>query len=132
MKKKNNSLFALIFLTLFCFSVTLLADDQAENVVTQLNHASQSLSGLVTNVFIYLGIFCAIAYAVLIMFKKGKLFPAMKNSGGLLKVKDTHMLGNKQFLLVVEYGNQKMLLGVVPGMIQKLSDLSTESPPEKT
>jgi flagellar biogenesis protein FliO len=41
-----------------------------------------------------------------------------------LVVTETRTLGNRQFLVVAEYENRKMLLGVCPGRIDYLSTLS--------
>ena len=38
------------------------------------------------------------------------------------------MLGHRQFLVVVEYENQKMLLGVGPGTIEHLCYLEMPTP----
>lgn len=43
-----------------------------------------------------------------------------------LQVKETRMLGHKQFLLVVEYEGQKMLLGTSPNGIQYLCKLDSQ------
>lgn len=67
------------------------------------------------------------AFSVLYLAKKGRfnmMIPNRTKEGGL-KVVESKMLGNKQFLMVVEYGNQKMLLGVGPGMINHLCYLNT-------
>lgn len=45
-----------------------------------------------------------------------------------LHIRETKPLGNRQFLVVVEYGEQRMLLGVAPGMINHLCYL--ENPDE--
>lgn len=37
-----------------------------------------------------------------------------------LRIRETKPLGNRQFLVVVQYGEQRMLLGVAPGMINHL------------
>lgn len=44
-----------------------------------------------------------------------------------LQVKETRMLGHKQFLLVVEYEGQKMLLGTSPNGIQYLCKLDSQA-----
>ena len=38
-------------------------------------------------------------------------------------VAETKSLGNKQYLVVASYGDQKFLLGVCPGKIELLSEL---------
>ena len=54
-----------------------------------------------------------------------------------LQISETRMLGNRQFLIVAEYEDRKMLLGVCPGRIDYLATLGgaeTEFPnlaPEK-
>ena len=42
-----------------------------------------------------------------------------------LRIRETKALGNRQFLVVVEYGEQRMLLGVAPGKINHLCYLET-------
>ncbi len=41
-----------------------------------------------------------------------------------LVISETRTLGNRQFLIVAEFENRKMLLGVCPGRIDYLSTLS--------
>lgn len=41
-----------------------------------------------------------------------------------LQISETRMLGNRQFLVVAEYEDRKMLLGVCPGRIDYLATLS--------
>ena len=41
-----------------------------------------------------------------------------------LVISETRTLGNRQFLIVAEYENRKMLLGVCPGRIDYLSTLA--------
>lgn len=75
---------------------------------------------LVGRIVIYLLLLAAIGAVILHFFKQGKFMKGMRSKGNLLKVTETHVLGNKQFLVVVEYGEKKVLLGVGPGMINKL------------
>lgn len=50
---------------------------------------------------------------------------AMAAGGGRkLKVVETQSLGNRQFLVVADYDGRKFLLGVCPGRIEMLTDLS--------
>jgi flagellar biogenesis protein FliO len=44
-----------------------------------------------------------------------------------LVISEARTLGNRQFLVVAEYENRKMLLGVCPGRIDYLSTLSASS-----
>jgi flagellar protein FliO/FliZ len=42
-----------------------------------------------------------------------------------LQIEETRSLGNRQYLVVAVYEEQKLLLGVTPGQIQLLTPLST-------
>jgi len=52
--------------------------------------------------------------------KKGGVVLGKLASPGELRIRETKGLGNRQFLVVVEYGEQRMLLGVAPGVINHL------------
>lgn len=47
-----------------------------------------------------------------------------------LNIAETRMLGNRQFLVVAEYENRKLLLGVCPGRIDYLCTLGSGAEPE--
>jgi flagellar biogenesis protein FliO len=78
--------------------------------------------------FVFLFVFLVILYY---LNKKGILGKFRSPSTGRLKIKDQIMLGNRQFLVVVEYENREVLVGVGPGFIRQVCDLSN-SPKEKT
>jgi flagellar biogenesis protein FliO len=69
-------------------------------------------------------------YGFLFLVSVLALFLWFQRKGGLgipglqqnrdLKLLETKSLGNRQFLIVVQYGEQKMLLGVTPGQINHL------------
>ena len=56
--------------------------------------------------------------------------PAMQRNKGerKLNISETRGLGARQFLVVAEYENRKMLLGVCPGRIDYLCTLSGAEP----
>ena len=56
--------------------------------------------------------------------------PAMQRNKGerKLNISETRGLGARQFLIVAEYENRKMLLGVCPGRIDYLCTLSAVEP----
>lgn len=54
----------------------------------------------------------------------GLKMKSRKGGGPGLVIAETKTLGNKQFLVVVEYGAQKMLIGVAPGTINHLCYLN--------
>lgn len=71
---------------------------------------------------VILGALCVVAW---FLFKKGFFRKSLKKGEGKLKVAETRMLGNRQFIMVVEYEDQKILLGVGPGKIDYLTNLSS-------
>lgn len=59
-----------------------------------------------------------------LLIRRGSLPRPFTKAEGRLKVLETRMLGNRQFLLVVEYEDAKMLVGVCPGRIDYLTPLA--------
>ncbi|HEX9785077.1 MAG TPA: flagellar biosynthetic protein FliO [Opitutaceae bacterium] len=59
-----------------------------------------------------------------LLMKRGTLARPFSKGSGKLQVLETRMLGNRQFLLVVEYEDAKMLIGVCPGRIDYLTPLA--------
>jgi len=59
-----------------------------------------------------------------LLVKRGSLPRPFAKSEGRLKVLETKILGNRQFLMVVEYEDAKMLLGVCQGRIDYLTPLA--------
>lgn len=51
------------------------------------------------------------------------LFQPKMKGARKLQISETRMLGNRQFLVVAEYEDRKMLLGVCPGRIDYLATL---------
>jgi flagellar protein FliO/FliZ len=79
------------------------------------------------------GMFQAVGYVVALLalavggiwlVKRGGLPRPFARNDGRLHVLETRLLGNKQFLVVVEYDDAKMLLGVCPGRIDYLTPLA--------
>ena len=74
----------------------------------------------------YLLLLTVLAGSGYYLFKNGFIF--QKNATGALKklqVLEMRSLGNRQFLLVVGYEEQRMLLGVTPGKIDYLCPLDS-------
>lgn len=99
-----------------------LVEDNAMNSI--LADDSSSGGAMVTMLGLFL-IVAGIAVAAWFLFKRGLLRKPFTNTGGKLKVAETRMLGNRQFIMVVEYEEQKILLGVGPGKIDYLTNLSS-------
>lgn len=84
-------------------------------------------SGALITLLGYAVIIGAVAVIVWFLFKNGVFQKRFSKSEGKLKVSETRMLGNRQFLSVVEYGSQKILIGVGPGKIDYLTTLQNSS-----
>lgn len=131
-KAKRFFLLALLIVT-----PSVLVAEESEKVPTEVvaeeavapvkDSYDFSTAELIGRIIIYLGLLVAIGASVSFFFKRGKLFRPMSKEGQKLVVKETHVLGNKQFLVVVEYDGQKIMLGVGPGMINKLCYLNNSS-----
>lgn len=84
------------------------------------------------------GTFQLAIYFVLLVALLGGGVYVMRNGLGFLQPKpkgprklditETRMLGNRQFLIVAEYEQRKMLIGVCPGRIDYLCTLSGTEP----
>jgi flagellar protein FliO/FliZ len=72
----------------------------------------------------YLVAFGALFGGAWLLLKRGGLRKPFGKSDGKLRVLETKMLGNRQFLMVVEYDDAKLLLGVCPGKIEYLTPLA--------
>lgn len=72
----------------------------------------------------YLLVFGGVAGGVWYFLKKGNLARPFQKSEGKLQVLETKGLGNRQFLVVAEYEDAKMLLSVCPGRIDYLTPLA--------
>lgn len=83
---------------------------------------------LFSRVLVFLILLTGLTYAFIHFAKKGKInIGALKHysADDRLIVSETRMLGNRQYLMVVEYGTQKMLLAVTPGNVQHLCFLES-------
>ena len=91
-----------------------------------LSGSSASSGALITLVG-YSVVLGAVAVVVWYLFKSGFMRKSFAKGEGKLKIAETRMLGNRQFLSVVEYGDQKILIGVGPGKIDYLTTLQNSS-----
>jgi len=93
---------------------------------------SSSASSVILSMLGFVLLFGACVVGGWFLFKRGFLKKPFSKDGGKLKVAESRMLGNRQFLMVVEYEDNKILLGVGPGKIDYLTSLNTyrnEFPP---
>lgn len=117
--------------SVFAEEINITAPSPSPSPANSSSATSEELDltpSLIKRIVIYLAILSAIGVIVVYFFKQGKLVQGMRNHGNKLKVCETHTLGNKQFLVVVEYGKQRILLGIGPGMINKLAYLEGSEP----
>lgn len=80
--------------------------------------------GMAVTILGYLIILGCIALGVWILFKRGAFQKKEASAEGKLQIVDRKVLGGRQFLMVVEYEDQKVLLGVGPGKIDYLTNLT--------
>lgn len=79
--------------------------------------------GMVVTILGYLIIVGGLCVAAWYLFKRGVIRKPFSSSEGKLKVAESRMLGNRQYIMVVEYEDKKILLGVGPGKIDYLTSL---------
>ncbi len=72
----------------------------------------------------YLGAFGLLLGGAWLVLKRGGIARPFGKGEGRLRVLETRMLGNRQVLMVVEYDDAKLLLGVCPGRIDYLTPLA--------
>ncbi len=68
-------------------------------------------------------VLAVLGVGVFFALKRGGWRKVMKRSEGRLQVSETRMLGNRQFIMVVEYEDSRLLVGVSPGRIELLTPL---------
>ncbi len=105
-------------------------EDSAEPSSTAMQglfSGESASSGALITLLGYAVIIGALAVVVWFLFRSGILRKNFSKSEGKLKIAETRMLGNRQFLSVVEYGSQKILIGVGPGKIDYLTTLQNSS-----
>lgn len=82
-----------------------------------------------TNLLILLALLLALAIVLWWMTQRGTLGLAGRRLQGRgLQISEIRSLGNRQFLIVAEYGHVRVLLGVSPGRIDYLRDLPSDDP----
>ena len=79
--------------------------------------------GMAVTMLGYLVIIGGMCVAAWYLFKRGVIRKPFSSSEGKLKVAESRMLGNRQYIMVVEYEDKKILLGVGPGKIDYLTSL---------
>ena len=75
----------------------------------------------------FLGLLAACAYFIT-QYNRKKQFRSFSQNKGKILIADTCPLGNRQYLVVAQYGNEKHLLGVNPNAISHLSKIEEVDP----
>lgn len=96
---------------------------QDDEPMDNLFAGGKSAAGMIVTVLGYAIILGGLGVAAWVLFKRGVLRKTFKGGEGKLRVAESRMLGNRQFLMVVEYEDHKILLGVGPGKIDYLTSL---------
>lgn len=78
--------------------------------------------------FGFILLLAVIAYGVTRIGKRSLQSSGLREHGRI-KVSDCRPLGNRQFLVVAEYGSDKHLLGISSGKIEHLAKLEPEGLP---
>ncbi len=101
--------------------------EQSSTAMQGLFSGDSASSGALITLLGYAVIIGALAVVVWFLFKGGVFRKRFSKAEGRLKIAETRMLGNRQFISVVEYGSQKILIGVGPGKIDYLTTLQNGS-----
>jgi flagellar biogenesis protein FliO len=84
--------------------------------------AAPDTSWMWVRVLAFLGVLASCAYFIT-YYNRKKQFRAFSENKGKIIIADTCPLGNRQYLVVAQYGNEKHLIGVHPTAISHLSKL---------
>lgn len=91
--------------------------------------AAQAATGGTLQLTLYMLLLVGLLAGGIYVMKNGLGFLQPKPKGPRkLEISETRMLGNRQFLIVAEYEQRKMLIGVCPGRIDYLCTLSGTEP----
>jgi flagellar protein FliO/FliZ len=127
-----------VILALASFSAVRAADSQsavsatpirASNVAVAPGFPVNATGGGTFQLAIYFVLLVALLGGGVYVMRNGLGFLQPKPKGPRkLDISETRMLGNRQFLIVAEYEQRKMLIGVCPGRIDYLCTLSGAEP----
>ena len=91
--------------------------------------AFKSEGGSSLQISLYLGLMLAVIVGGFFLLRNGvAIFQPKFKGERKLNISETRMLGNRQFLVVAQYEERKVLLGVCPGRIDYLCTLAGGEP----
>ncbi len=98
-------------------------------VPTPLPLTFKSEGGSSFQISLYLGLMLAVIAGGFFLLRNGvAIFQPKLKGERKLNISETRMLGNRQFLVVAQYEERKVLLGVCPGRIDYLCTLAGGEP----
>lgn len=98
-------------------------------VPTPLPLTFKSEGGSSFQISLYLGLMLAVIGGGFFLLRNGvAIFQPKLKGERKLNISETRMLGNRQFLVVAQYEERKVLLGVCPGRIDYLCTLAGGEP----
>lgn len=135
----NGRRFSFVLVILTSLSLTLAAQERPgdENMTSRLSPETRLVPRAPTTLFapekspgnaqliVYFVVLAALVGAGLYFLKRGLPLRGLRAGENRLQLLETKMLGNRQFLVVVQYEDNKMLIGVGPGQIQYLCPLDS-------
>ncbi|MDR1254740.1 MAG: flagellar biosynthetic protein FliO [Puniceicoccales bacterium] len=102
----------------------MLAHTQPVSSLPELTNFSTSSLSFILQMGIFM-VFVIVGTYVFAKFKQTHFLRKTKNQSSQLSILETHALGNRQYLLVVAYNQQKFLLNVHPNGTQYLCTLNS-------
>ncbi len=107
-----------------CYLNAMLGQQLASTIPQ--SYSDSDMLFLWLKVFGFIGLLCASAYFLSIYSKKRRMGMNFSKSEKIL-VAETCSLGNRQFLMVAQCGDERHLLGVSPNSINHLAKLGDSS-----
>ena len=77
-------------------------------------------------------VFILLVVTMVFLKRKGYFGVNRHITQGKLRIKDQIMLGNRQFLVVIEYGEKEILVGIGPGFIRHVCSLDDKETSTET
>ena len=77
----------------------------------------------VTKIIIFLVFLTMVAYVIVKKQKRGDLLLSNKKKNSQLKILETKLLGNRQYIILIEVSGAKKLIGVSNNQINNLGSL---------
>lgn len=112
----------------FCLLLFLLA---TEPLLAAVEPGVANTGALATRVFLGLILVLALMFALAWLAKRMRLAPGAIGSAGVIRTLAVSSLGNREKLLLVQVGEEQLLLGVTSQQITLLHELKTPIDPEK-